>query len=109
MYLGRKTRAVTTCGVCSPTQEKEAMFDDEDEVDDSDELPETIDMPLLELRERQLAACTRVMRSVAGALRKLDADYGKYQEDSKQFIKQAERLEAVRAGYGDPEDKKENE
>jgi hypothetical protein len=104
--LGETQRVIMTCEICDPKHFGGIKLDAElasavfDEVDD--DLPETIDMPLLELRERQLAACTRVMLSVAVKLRKLDADYGKYQEDSRQFIKLAERLEAVRAGYKDP-------
>lgn len=58
-----------------------------------EELPETLDMPLLELRERQLASCTRTMRNVARRLRELSS------ADKETLDDLAQRLERVRAGY----------
>lgn len=60
-----------------------------------DELPETLDMPLLELRERQLASCTRTMLRVANSLRELSRE----DEAGETLRDLAQRLERVRAGY----------
>lgn len=67
-----------------------------------EELPETLDMPLLELRERQLASCTRTMRNVARRLRDLSF------ADKEALADLAQRLERVRAGYTETVEQEEN-
>lgn len=97
--LGQLDAQVVACGNCS--DEPSATVGQDDELDegeeDEDELPSHVPLPMLQLREIQLSACTRAMREVANELEALA------------LTTLATKLNRVRAGLpAEPEEDEED-
>jgi len=93
-FIG-KPAVLVRCPVCNPAHFPPA--EKEEPAIEAELLPDNIPLPLLRLRELQLAACTKVMREVAGALQDM-LNPDTHLEDVKAISALASKLNRVRAG-----------